>query len=76
MGITKEQFANLEIGDTIEFKSPTRYTARKATRKITGFPKTYESNETWGDRSSEYVKVRYEGSPCFYVRAYEIIRVL
>ncbi len=76
MSITKEQFTNLEIGDTIEFKSPTRYTARKATRKITGFPKTYESNETWGNRSDTYVKVRYEGADGFYVRASEIIRVL
>ncbi len=70
MGITKKQFANLEIGDTIEFKSPSRYGTRKATRKVTGFIMM------WGHRSLTHVMVRYEGSPCFYVRASEIIRVL
>ncbi len=70
MGITKEQFANLEIGDTIEFRSPSRYGTRKVARKVTGFIMM------WGHRSMTDVKVRYAGSPCLYVRAHEIIRVL
>ncbi len=70
MSITKEQFTNLEIGNTIEFKSPSRYGTRKVTRKVVGFIMM------WGHRSMTHVKVRYAGSPCFYVRAHEIIRVL
>jgi hypothetical protein len=69
-----QDFSSLEIGDRIEFRSPTRHNSRKAIRKITGFPQVYETLDTWGDRSPDFVLVRFEGTPCFYVRAHEIIR--
>lgn len=68
------EFQKLNVGDRIEFRSPTRHNSRKAIRKITGFPKIFEDLETWGDRSPDFVKVRFEGTPAFFVRRREIIR--
>jgi hypothetical protein len=72
--MSPEEFAKLELGDKIQFRSVTRFTSAKATRKITGFPKVYNDIDNWGGRSPEYVHVRYEGTPVFYVRRDEIIR--
>ena len=69
-----EDFKKLAVGDRIEFRSPTRHNTRKAIRKITGFPKTYKDVSTWGDRSTEVVNVRFEGTPVFYVHRHEVIR--
>ena len=69
-----DDFLKLQIGDRIEFRAATRHNARKQIRKITGFPKTYDDVETWGHRSREFVLVRFEGSPNFYVRRSEVIR--
>ncbi len=71
-----EQFKTLQIGDLIEFRSTTRFGSRKAKRLITGFPKLYETVETWGQRSTEWVLVRFEGSPNFYVRRSEVIQIV
>jgi len=67
-------FVKLEIGDRIEFRSPTRHNSRKAIRKITGFAKTYKDVATWGQRSTKLLTVRFEGTPGFYVKRHEIIR--
>ena len=67
-------FVTLEIGDRIEFRSPTRHNSRKAIRKITGFAKTYKDVSTWGARSTKLLTVRFEGTPDFYVKRSEIIR--
>ena len=72
--MNSKEFAQLQIGDRIEFRSITRHNNRKAIRVITHFPKTFESIETWGHRSKEHVEVRFEGSPGFLVRRDEIIR--
>lgn len=71
-----EDFKDLEIGDRIEFRSITRHNTRKAIRMITNFPLIFESIEdnTWGVRSPDFVEVRFEGTPCFFVRRNEIIR--
>lgn len=69
-----EDFKKLEVGDRIEFRALTRHNTRKATRKITGFPKTYKDVSTWGARSTEMLTVRFEGTAGFYVRRNEIIR--
>lgn len=67
-------FVHLEIGDRIEFRSPTRHNSRKAIRKITGFPKIYKDLKTWGHRSADACHVRFEGCGNFHVRRHEIIR--
>jgi hypothetical protein len=69
-----EDFKSLEIGDRIEFRSPTRHNTRKAIRKVTGFPKVYDDIESWGHRSTVWVHVRFEGTPGFMVKRHEIIR--
>jgi hypothetical protein len=76
--MNRVDFGNLQVGDRIEFLSVTRHNARKASRKITGFPTNYDyDNLVDGEfpRSTEYVLVRFEGCPNFYVRRDEIIRV-
>jgi hypothetical protein len=71
-------FRNLQVGDRIEFRAVTRNNARKAIRKITGFPTNYDYDKVIDGkfpRSSTFVLVRFEGSGNFYVRRTEIIRV-
>lgn len=69
-----EDFKDLEVGDRIEFRSITRHNSRTAIRKVTGFPKIYETIKNWGGRSPRYVYVRFEGTPVFLVRRGEVIR--
>lgn len=74
-----EDFKTLAVGDLIEFRSPTRHSTRKAQRLVTGFPTNFDyDNLVDGEfpRSTDHCLVRFEGSPNFYVRRREIIRVV
>ena len=55
---------NFNIGDTIEFKSPTRSGNYKATRKING---------TWGEK--KLPTVRFNGWSNFMIKQNEIIDI-
>jgi hypothetical protein len=69
-----KDFAALEVGDRIEFRSITRHNNRTAIRKVTGFPQVYETVKNWGGRSPNFVLVRFEGTGGFFVRRGEVIR--
>jgi hypothetical protein len=74
-----EAFAKLQVGDVIEFRSLTRHNSRKAKRRILSFPLNYDyDNLVDGEfpRSTDFVLVRFEGTPNFYVRRQEVIRVV
>ena len=76
-----QDFKQLRVGDRIEFRAITRNNSRKQVRVITDRPIDYE--KVWesgahGDHaiSDEFVTVRFEGTPNFFVRRGEIIRVV
>ena len=61
------------IGDRITFRSPTRWSCVKATRKVNGFWKLYADDKC--TVIAHWPTVRYGGYAEFIVRPHEIISI-